>query len=147
MRPVLPMEPPPLHHTLKALPLRRAARVEKLPNSEIARLDLRSNWDQPFRSCHPELRLMSFRRDAACAELSHLWLRDSSGQLMSAPDAHGVVTVLFSCFVGDNLYAVELEDCAGDSLASAYVEDAGHACLCGECAGAFGECVGILEAL
>ena len=65
---------------------------------------------------------------------------------MAAPDAHGVVAVLFSGFVRDDLDAVELEDGAGDSFAGADVEDAGHACFCGEGAGAFGEGICILEA-
>ena len=65
---------------------------------------------------------------------------------MAAADAHGVVAVLFSGFVRDYLDAVELEDGARDSLAGAHVEDAGHACLCGECAGAFGEGICILQA-
>lgn len=65
---------------------------------------------------------------------------------MSTPHTHGVIPVFFPRLVCDDLHSVELKDRAGDSLTGGDVEDAGHACFCGEGARADGDGVGLLQA-
>lgn len=64
---------------------------------------------------------------------------------MATADAHGIVPVLFSCLVCNNLHTVKLKDCAGYSLASSHIEDARHAHLGRDSAGPMRKGFGILE--
>lgn len=89
---------------------------------------------------------MSLDGDTSFTELPHLRLRRPARQLMPTPHAHGVIAVLFPCLMCDDLHAVELQDGTGDALAGLDVEDARHACFCGEGAGPKGESIRVLEA-
>lgn len=57
-------------------------------------------------------------------------------------DLNGIITMLLTSLVGDDLDAVELQNGAGDALAGFRVEDSRHALLDSDCTGSKGKRVG-----
>lgn len=85
---------------------------------------------------------MTFRRDGVRGEMSKKRLGHVTGMFPSRTELDGVVTVFIDGFVGDDLDAVELEDCARGADPRCWVEEGGHSFFYGDCAGAERECFG-----
>jgi hypothetical protein len=126
---VLTTEAVSLHNTSKALTLGVRASINKLAFLEPAGLNARTNGEETGLILDTELENVTLGREAIHGEVTEERLGNIIGVLPASTNLDSVVSVSLTGLVGEYFDTVELQDGAGDALASFGVEDGGHALL------------------
>ena len=132
----LTAESPSLHTTLKAHTPAIRLCIDELTLLEPICANDGANLRQARLILNAELVQVAAETDLVGSKMPSLRPRHVSGFLDASADLDGPVAVLLASFVGNNLHAIELEDCAGGALCGLGVVEGGHAFLDSEGAGA-----------
>ena len=132
----LTAESPSLHTTLETHTPAIRLCVDELTLLEPICANDRANLRQACLILDAELVQVAAETDLVGSKVPSLRPRHIPGFLDASADLDGPVAVLLASLVGNDLDAIELEDCAGGSFCGLGVVKGGHALLDGEGAGA-----------
>jgi hypothetical protein len=133
----LTVETPSLHTTLETHTPAIRLCIDKLTLLEPIRTNDRADFRQARLILDAELVQVAAETDLVGSEMPSLGPRHISGFLDASADLDGPVAVLLACLVGNDLDAIELEDCAGGALCGLGVVEGGHTLFDGEGAAAW----------